>query len=160
MIQEMNSRELHRFELIAVLDMQLHKGTEVLKNRLQTIPNGWRDYRMIATRLARLVSQIYETLPTNRIRYMETLCAYGEVLIRVRPAAKSDENILIPVSALKVLVNHAMAGTCTMCFKGRDEVKACKLRKALIEVAPPQDLTLGECPYRYVIEQNEEGRYI
>lgn len=156
----MNSRELHRFELIAVLDMQLHKGTEVLKNRLQTIPNGWRDYRMIATRLSRLVSQIYETLPTNRIRYMETLCAYGEVLIRVRPAAKSDENILIPVSALKMLVNHAMAGTCTMCFKGRDEVKACKLRKALIEVAPPVDLTLGECPYRYVIEQNEEGRYI
>lgn len=156
----MNSRELHRFELIAVLDMQLHKGTEVLKNRLQTIPNGWRDYRMIATRLSRLVSQIYETLPTNRIRYMETLCAYGEVLIRVRPAAKSDENILIPVSALKMLVNHAMAGTCTMCFKGRDEVKACKLRKALIEVAPPVDLNLGECPYRYVIEQNEEGRYI
>ena len=156
----MNSRELHRFELIAVLDMQLHKGTEVLKNRLQTIPNGWRDYRMIATRLARLVSQIYETLPTNRIRYMETLCAFGEVLIRVRPAAKSDENILIPVSALKMLVNHAMAGTCTMCFKGRDEVKACKLRKTLIEVAPPQDLTMGECPYRYVIEQCNEGDYI
>ena len=160
MITEMNSRELHRFELIAVLDMQLHSGTELLKARLQTIPNGWRDYRMISTRLGRLVSQIYETMPTNRVRYMQTLCEYGEVLIRVRPAAKSDENMLIPISALKVLVNHAMAGTCTMCFDGPDKVKACKLRKALMEVAPPVDLNLGECPYRYVVEQNDEGKYI
>lgn len=160
MKMEMNSRELHRFELLAALDVQLTKGGEPLKSRLQTIPNGWRDFRMITARLGRLVEQIYETMPTNRVRYMQTLCEYGEILIRVRPAAKSDENLLIPISALKTLINHAMAGTCTMCFKGRDEVKACKLRKALIEVAPPQDLTLGECPYRYVIEQNEEGRYI
>lgn len=75
-------------------------------------------------------------------------------------AAKSDENLLIPISALKVLVNHAMAGTCTMCFDGPDKVKACKLRKALMEVTPPVDLNLGECPYRYVIEQNDEGKYI
>lgn len=160
MIQEMNSKELHRFELLAALDVQLTSGQEPLKARLQTIPNGWRDFRMIGARLGRLIEQIYDTMPTNRVRYMQTLCQYGEILIRVKPAAKSDENLLLPVSALRVLVNHAMSDHCTMCFLNRDEVKACKLRKALIEVAPPVDLTLGECPYRYVVENNDSGEYI
>lgn len=160
MIMDMNSKELHRFELIAALDVQLASGQEPLKKRLQTIPNGWRDFRMITARLGRLVSQIYETMPTNRVRYMQTLCAHGEVLVRVKPAAKSDENLLIPVSALKVLVNHAMSGTCTMCFEGREKVKACPLRKALMEAAPPVSLEIGECPYRYVVEQNTDKEYI
>lgn len=160
MIMDMNSRELHRVELIAAIHAQLAGGEEPLKKRLQTISHGWRDYRMILTRIGRLLTQLYETMPENRLRYIETLCAHGEVLIRVKPAAKSDENILIPVSALKMLVNHAMAGTCTMCFEGRDKIKACQLRKALMEVAPPVDLSVGECPYRYVVEQNDEGKYI
>lgn len=160
MIMDMNSRELHRFELIACLDMQLKGGEEVLKCRLQTIPNGWRDYRMIVSRVGRLIDQLYNTMPERRVKYMEQLCAHGEILIRVKPAAKSDENLLIPVSALKVLVNHAMKGTCTMCFDGRDGVKKCKLRKALMEAAPPVDLEKGECPYRYVVESCEEGEYI
>ena len=160
MKMEMNSRELHRFELLAALDVQLTKGGEPLKSRLQTIPNGWRDFRMITARLGRLVEQIYETMPTNRVRYMQTLCEYGEILIRVRPAAKSDENLLIPISALKVLVNAAMSEHCTMCFKSRAEAKACELRKALMEAAPPVDLNLGECPYRYVVENCETGKYI
>lgn len=160
MVKEMNSRELHRVELIAALDAQLEGGQEPLKSRLQTIPNGWRDYRMIHTRLGRLITQIYDTMPISRVKYMLTLCKYGEVLVRVKPAARSDENILMPVSALRVLINAAMSEHCTMCFKGRDEVKACKLRKALIEAAPPVDLSLGECPYRYVVENNDSGEYI
>ena len=164
MILEMNSRELHSFELIAALDTQLNKKTDkgehALKRRLQTIPNGWRDFRMVTAVLGRLVEQIYDTMPVNRIRYMQTLCENGEVLVRIKPAAKSDENILMPVSALKVLVNLAMDNKCTMCFEGHEGVKKCALRKALIECAPPVDLSLGDCPYRYVVENNEREQYI
>lgn len=160
MILDMNSRELHRVELIAAIHANLAGGEEPLKSRLQTIPHGWRDYRMILTRIGRLLTQLYETMPMNRLRMIEHLCAHGEVLIRMKPVIKTDEYMPIHVSALKTLVNHSMAGTCTMCFEGRDFVKKCPLRKALMEVTPPVDLTLGECPYRYVIEQNEEGKYI
>ena len=160
MIMEMNSKELHRFELVACLDMQLTSGQEPLKARLQTIPNGWRDWRMIQARLARLVTQIYATMPEKRMKYMRSICAYGEVLIRLKPAAKSDENVLVPVSALKVLVNGAMLQKCRYCFEDRAGIKACELRKALIEAAPPIDLNMGECPYRHVVETCEEGEYI
>ena len=160
MIIEMNSRELNRVELFAALHAQLAGGEETLKPRLQTIPNAWRDWRMVEAVAGRLLTQIYQTKPTNRLRTNEHLCAHGEVVIRMKPVVKVDEFLPIHVSALKTLVNHAMAGTCTMCFEGRDFVKHCKLRKALMEVTPPVDLALGECPYRYVIEQNEEGKYI
>ena len=160
MTMEMNSKELHRFELIACLDMQLHGGQEPLKARLQTIPDGWRRYRAITAMLARLVSEIYTTMPERRVRYMETLCAHGEVLVRIKPAAKSDENVLVPVSALREIVNRAMLQKCRYCFEDRAGIKACELRKALIECAPPIDLNLGECPYRHVVENCEEGEYI
>ena len=160
MTMEMNSRELHRFELIACLDMQLHGGQECLKTRLQTIPDGWRRYRSITAMLGRLISEIYQTMPTNRIKYMENLCAHGEVLVRIKPAAKTDENVLVPTSALKVLVNGAMLQKCRYCFEDRAGIKACELRKALIEAAPPIDLNMGDCPYRHVVETCEEGEYI
>lgn len=160
MITEMNSRELHRVELLAALHAQLAGGQEPLKPRLQTIPQAWRDWRMLVAVAGRLLTQIYETMPTNRLKTIEQLCANGEVVIRMKQIVKTDEFLPIHVSSLKALVNHAMAGTCTMCFEGRDFVKKCALRKALMEVAPPVDLNLGECPYRYVVEQNEEGKYL
>ena len=160
MIQEMNSRELHRFELVACLHYQIHKGQECLKSRLQTIPNGWRDWRMIDARLGRLIDQLYDTMPLNRVKYMDNLNRNGEIIIRQRQVVKTDEFVTIHVSALKEVVNRAMVGDCTICFLDKPDIKHCALRKALIECAPPVDLNLGDCPYRYVIEHCEEGKYI
>lgn len=160
MIMDCNSRELHRIELLAAIDAQLQGGQEPLKARLQTIPNAWRDYRMCVSRIGRLVEQVYQTLPIKTLKHMEALCRHGEVLIRFKPVAKSDDAQLIMTSDLKELINVAMEAKCTICFEGRAGVKACRLRKALMDVAPPRDLSLGECPYRYVIENCKAGEYI
>lgn len=42
MIMETNAREVHSIEFLAGLDAQLQLGQETLKERLQTIPGGWR----------------------------------------------------------------------------------------------------------------------
>ena len=42
----------------------------------------------------------------------------------------------------------------------RAEIKGCALRKALMQIAPPKDLSLGECPYRYVVTHCDIGEYI
>lgn len=162
MITEVNSREAHRIELLAALDAQLAHGEEPLKARLQTIPNAWRDYRMCVTRVGRILMQIYSTVPDRTLRHMRALCERGEVLIRFRPVVRNpaDEYQLVPTADLKLLINTAMEARCTMCFEGRAGVKACDLRKALIQIAPPQDLEKGECPYRYVVEACKRGDYI
>ena len=159
MIMDCNSRELHRIELIAALDAQLQGGEEPLKKRLQTIPNAWRDYRMCLTRLGRLVEQVYHTLPTKTLKHMAALCQHGEVLIRFKPVVANDAQ-LIMTSDLKELINTAMEAKRTICFEDRAGVKACRLRKALMDIAPPKDLSLGDCPYRYVIEHSDRGDYI
>lgn len=159
MIMDCNSRKLHRIEMIAALDAQLQGGEEPLKPRLQTIPNAWRDYRMCLTRLGRIVEQIYQTLPTKTLKHMAALCAHGEVLIRFKPVVSNDAQ-LIMTGDLKELINTAMEAKCTICFEDRAGVKACRLRKALMDIAPPTDLALGDCPYRYVIEHANRGDYI
>lgn len=160
MIMEMNSRELHRLELIAALDAQLQGGQEPLKTRLQGIPNAWRDYRMCTSRIGRIVQQLYTTVPDKTLRHMQALCSFGEVLIRLKPAARTNDLQLLMTKDIKLLVNLAMEYKCTMCFADRAEIKACELRKALMNVAPPVDTNLGPCPYRYVIEEYDAGHYI
>lgn len=161
MIMDCNSRELHRLELIAAIDAQLQGGEEPLKKRLQTIPHAWRDYRMILTRLGRILTETYATVPDKTLRHMAALVSHGEVLIRIKPVTKMPDDLqLLPTDDLKVLINTAMEAQCTMYFEDRAGVKRCQLRKALMIIAPPKDLHLGECPYRYVVEQCSRGDYI
>ena len=45
-ITEANAREVHAIEFLAGLDAQLKANEQALKERLQSIPNGWRNYRL------------------------------------------------------------------------------------------------------------------
>lgn len=158
--KDFNAYELHNLELIAGLDAQLHHGETALKSRLQTIPNGWRDFRMCTSRIARLLIQLYDTAPLRTLKHMQNLCAHGEIIIRLRQPVKTDEMQVVSNKDLKFLINTAMAAKCTMCFENAAGIKACQLRKTLMLIAPPDTVNTMSCPYRDIIEQNEVGKYI
>lgn len=153
---EANGREMHGVQLIASLDEALQQYEPILKARVQTIPDGWRRYRAVTAMIDRLVRQILDTLPMNRKRQMNKLIDYGEIVIRLRPVVKEPEDALTTVEALKVLAEAAMEGRCAYCLEQREGIKHCTLRKALMDCLPPDDLAVGECPYRYAVEVSRE----
>lgn len=160
MIMDMNSKELHRFELLACLDVQLMSGAEPLEARLRSIKDGWRDYKMILSRIGSLVSRIYETMPDKSIRHMQQLTRHGEAIVRLKPAGGAGYFQPVDVNDLRILINLAIEAECFGCSKGKPGIRGCKLRKTLMTVAPPTDVSLGECPYRYVVDNAPLGEYI
>lgn len=46
-IMEAHGKEIKNIEFLAGLDAQLIQGQEILKERLLTIPNGWRNFRLL-----------------------------------------------------------------------------------------------------------------
>lgn len=160
MILDMNREELKRFELVACLDAQLMGAEKTMEPRLRTIPNGWRDYRMVMTRLGQLVEAIYQTMPDKAVKHMVNLLRHGEAIVRIKPIDSGHYLQPIDVRDLRVLVNLAVEAECFGCSKGRAEIKGCELRKVLMVATPPSDVNLGECPYRYVADNYPVGKYL
>lgn len=46
---------------------------KAMETRLRSIPNGWRDIRMVETVLDRLVGKLLETVPTDKLITMKRL---------------------------------------------------------------------------------------
>ena len=60
-----------------------------------------------------------------------------------------------------MLINTAIASECLLCVKDAREQKKCKLRKALMNIAPTAAIHKdGLCAYTDVVAGNELGEYI
>lgn len=161
-IMDPNAKEVHAIEYLAGLDRQLIGAQEVLKPRLDKIPNGWRDFRLAVTRTEKVLDAVYETLPAKTLRHMEKLSMLGEVVIRPKPMIKMPDDVQIVQSDdLRVLINSAMTAECAICVNDRREQKKCRLRKILSVIAPANTVSAdGLCPYTNVAAKCEYGQYI
>ncbi len=157
-----NGREIRVIEYLAGLDKRLIDGEQLLEARLKSIPNAWRDFRLARTKVEKVLDGIYDTLPEKTMVHMARLSAFGETIIRPKPAIKMLDDVLILMKDdVKYLINVAIAAECAVCLKDKREQKKCKLRGALSTVAYPAVVKNdGLCPYTHVAEQNEYGRYI
>lgn len=146
---DMNAKELHGVEFLAALSGQMDKYCDVLKPRLQAIPNGWRQYRMIQSALHRLLGDMYHTMTVKSLQRIKNMMQYGEVKINIAPIERHALGYMtVHEKDLSVLTTAAMQGECAMCIKDGDEVKKCDLRKALHEIVPPEEIPRFGCPFR------------
>lgn len=161
-IREANAREVHIIEYMAGLHCQLANGQKILEDRLRSIPNGWRDFRLAMTTTERMLDKVYETLPAKTLKHMQRLCDLGEVVIRPKPAIKLPGDVqIVPTDDLKLLINKAMGAECGMCIKDARQQKKCSLRKAMMQIAPPDNLRKdGLCTYADVAVSNNLEEYI
>lgn len=158
-----DGQEILVIELLAGLDCRLMKSQEILKPRLDTIPNGWRDFRLAVTRTEKVLDAVYATLPPKTLQHMDRLYNYGEVVIRPKPLIKihGDDVRIVDYDDLKMLINTTIAAECAMCVKDAREQKKCKLRAVLENIAPTEAIHKnGLCAYVDVAAGNELGEYI
>ena len=159
-IMEMSSKELHRFELLACLDVQLQGGEEPLEKRIRSIPNGWRDYKLALATVGRLIVKLYDTMPDKVIRHMMMLTKHGEAIVRVKPIGGVQYLQPVDVKDLRTLVNTCLEAECLICGKDSHEIKKCQLRRSLSVIVPPVNAEKGDCAYRYVVENSKIGSYV
>lgn len=159
-IVEPNAKELHVVEFIAGLDCQLIHGESRLEERLKLVPDAWRQYRIARTAMGKALAAIYQTLPIKQLRHMQNLCTYGEVIVRPRGAVRCDDVQIVPTPELKFLINKVIESECAMCVKDSREQRRCKLRRALMLIAPPQEVKKDGCNYLDVVAGNDLGDYI
>ena len=155
-----NGRELQIIEYLAALDAQLVGHQDTLRERLQLVPNGWRQWRLMTATVGALLSALYDTLPVKNLKRMEQLCRNGEVIVRLKPVARQPEQIIADEDDLRQIINAAMSAECAICLKDAREIKACRLRRALTAIVPPDQLADYGCAYRDVALQSEYGNYI
>lgn len=160
---EANSREIHAIEFIAGLDNRLAKDGKYLENRLRSVPDLWRQYRIAKTATEKVIDGLYETLEPKVLARLTRLCTFGEVYFRYEsPVNKATDAQLVLDKDIDVLVNTAMSSTCAFCMKTGTEIKECELRRSLMNIAPPTVLFEGSslCEYAAVAHDNELGDYI
>ena len=132
----MNGREMRVIEYLAAMDSKIVESGDAMRDRLRDIPNGWRQWRLMASTLSRLLVQLYDLMPIKNLRHIQNVCAHGEVLIRMQPASRVPEYTLVNEDDLRILVNTSMAAECAICFKEGKEIDRCPLRRAMLSIAP------------------------
>lgn len=159
---ELNAREIHGIEFIAGLDAQLYRFNGALESRLKSIPNGWRDYRLAMTLVAKVLDKLYDTMPAKTLLKFQRLNEIGEVVVRPKPAVRKGQYMqIVDNDDLKLLINKAIEHDCAICMRRGGEVRSCPLRRALMSICPPEELVKdGTCNYQAVAQQNELGEYI
>ena len=154
-------KELKCVEYLVAMESRVMEVGEALRDRLRLVPNGWRQFRLLTSTLDRLMTDLYDTIPYKGQLYLRNILDHGEVLIRFVPASRNPEWKLVKDEDLAVLVNMAMASECAMCLRQGREAKKCKLRRALEDIAPPNEgHPAGGCGYMNVVLGCEIGHYI
>lgn len=159
-IQPASGRERAIIEYLAALDAQLIAHQDTLRERLKLIPNGWRQWRLLTVTVNNLLVAIYDTLPAKTLLHMQRLCTHGEVLVRLKPASRTPEQVVSSEDDLREIINAAMAAECAVCLKDERQIKGCKLRRALMNIVPPDEFAPHGCEYRNVALQNDYRDYI
>lgn len=155
----LNGREMRVVEHLTCFDSKLIEAGECLRERLKQIPNGWRQWRLMASISDKLLRQLYDTMPLKNLRHIQNLCYYGEVLIRMKPAVRPPEYTLISTDDLAEVVNVAMGMECRVCIRDGKEIERCRLRQAMMNIAPPLDVSDLGCSYRDVALEHDYGQY-
>ena len=159
-IRELNGRESSSIEYLAALDSQLAIAETTLQERLKTVPDAWRQFRITRSAMEKVLNALYSTVPNKMLIHMQKLALSGECIIRPRPVVKIKGLQTVPEDELKDIINIVISGKCAFCLDDARTAKKCKLRKALMMIAPPGEIGNADCPYSVVATSNELGEYI
>lgn len=158
--KDMNAYELSATLYLGSLDGLLSVEEKTLEKRLKAI-GGWRYYRIARAFVKKSLGMLYDSMPEKNLRHLDRMLANSSMHIKPKSMTPPKNSILIDEDIFALLINETMMARCAICMAEPAEAKACKLRKALMIVAPPNDISeTGWCPYHEVTIQSELGDYL
>ena len=113
------------FGMFAAIN-ELEKAQDAMENRIRAVPNGWRDVKMICSRLDRLVNDLCQTYPLEKLVSIRRMLPHMKYKVQCGVAAsnlKEDEN-LIASDDLDTITIYAHE-QCKLCID--QDCSKCKL---------------------------------
>lgn len=126
-----NRDEIDAFYLLSAALSALMSGEEYLESRAKLMPGGWRDLRMLRSRLENFVLSMLNTFEVDKQRHIGRQMQYLKLKTVFGPeAAKDPEMFMLPIEDVGLLV-HAATQECKlhMCSKG--DCSRCQLGRVL-----------------------------
>ena len=148
MAEQLSGRERRAMEQLVAFLSYTAADAEALKERLKTIPNGWRDWRLMNTLSVKLYVALMKTLTDLQYHQFKKLEQHGSCVIQLKTAAKGEDFDFVRMSALKKIIRVVIEDHCSLCVKTDAECRGCKLRKSLMEICPPYEVPKHGCAYR------------
>lgn len=104
-----------------------------LEQLTRRVPNGWRDLRMVQSKLDKLVESVLNTIPVEQLETMIAQMRISHLRIVTNDVGKSDESKwLVPRDELTELVAAVVDEKCLMCDK--TDWYSCKLRRIISDL--------------------------
>lgn len=93
-------------------------GVPKLERMSRRVPNGWRDLKMVSSRLNRLVENLLDTLPSKQLETMIAQMRISHLKVVMNEAGKAvDGQWIVPREDLTALVAAVVDVKCLMCDK-------------------------------------------
>lgn len=158
-VRDTNHREMNLLMMFYAFDAQIKEHGHVLNNRFKAVPRGAINWGLYKHLTRKLLTQICDTLPDIRCRQLMSLRNHGRIIVQQDHNVKYDPDVLVPGDDFNVIASAAINGDydCVTCMREGKEIKACPLRKALINCVPPKVETNFTCEY-YEIARAELDR--
>lgn len=136
-----------------------------VRERLRPLyPGCWRDMRLIEALLDKLQRQMMETMPPRRREYYQRLAGEGVHRVDFPNPVRTRDWVLADADDLGALTEAAMTSQCAMCVMMGSEIKRCRMRSALLSLAPlktaDENDRFAECEYRRIASQLVKGEEV
>lgn len=117
---------------------QLQRYGESMKDRCAAVPGAWRDLRMLTKVSSKLLTSLNNTFPLRQQMRYSLYAQKAKCVVQI-PGPIEDPNMhIVTEKALRVIIGYLLASECSLCMKAGREVQDCELRRALIQVVPPE----------------------
>lgn len=136
--------------LLTLFGMSVLLDGDKLKERLQTIPNGWRDMRLIVSLLDKVKDELLSTVPDKKLRAIQTELRHSVCELKINPpTVHSSGCVYVNQEALVKLADRAIDTECILCEKSSKECLKCELYNAINDCFPYETMREGAeyCPF-------------
>lgn len=136
--QRVNSVTREALTILYAAGQAIDMVAPKLEQLTRRVPNGWRDLRMVQSKLDKLVESVLNTIPVEQLDTMIAQMRISHLRIVTNDVGKSDESKwLVPRDELTELVAAVVDEKCLMCDK--TDWYNCQLRRIITDL--PVDVT-------------------
>jgi hypothetical protein len=137
---------------LMILRNTLRKNAPSVEDRAKRAGAGvWEDIVAMNDLVERVQEALLRTMPEKRDEYYRAYALHGHYELRMNGPVRTARHVLISDVRLGDLCEAAMKSECILCLREGKEIGRCRLREALLEVAPPSKIQEGlwrKCEYR------------
>lgn len=129
-IHRVNSAEINRIFTVFAAAQELRIVSQEMERRVRSVPNGWRDLRLVCSLLEKLAGGLMWTVPPEKQENIKRLAKYMRIKVTTgTPICRTQpDEALLAGPDVDTLVDYAMR-SCELCMG--DNCRACRLGKTL-----------------------------